>query len=188
MHLKRIMAGICIIMLFAASAAGACFFLRKGAQKAWETQEPVLKGVQDITVEAGEGLPDLKKGLKANRAVKDVTIDVSRVDTEAAGVYEIMYHYTGISGEKYEQKATCTVTDRKAPSPGGGEPAPGNLRAPEGRKSQPEEVKTGDIVQTAAYAALAVLSLGIAAWQLMQGWKCRPEKKREESRKWKAEP
>nr|WP_300823077.1 immunoglobulin-like domain-containing protein [uncultured Acetatifactor sp.] len=179
MHLKRIIAGFCVVMLFAASAAGACFFLRKGAQRALETQEPALGGIQDITVETGEGLPDLKKGLKANRAVKDVTVDVSQVDTETAGVYEIMYHYTGTSGKKYEQKATCTVTDKKAPPPGGGEPAPGTLKAFGERKPQPEEVKTGDVVQTAAYAALAVLSLGIAAWQFIQMQA--PEEKKEES-------
>ncbi len=88
-----------------------------------------------------------------------------------------MYHYTGTSGKKYEQKATCTVTDKKAPPPGGG--GAGALKAFGERKPQPEEVKTGDVVQTAAYAALAVLSLGIAAWQFIQMQA--PEEKKEES-------
>lgn len=172
MDMKKIMAGLLIIMLFAASAAGACFFLRKGAELSRESEKPVLEGIRDITVEAGEELPDLRKGLKANRAVKGVTVDASGVDTRAAGIYEILYYYTDASGKRYCRKASCTVTDNEDAPPEQEGQRPDGEKERKGEAAQ-EEVKTGDEIRVACYVMLAAFSLGMFAWGLRQRHLCR---------------
>ncbi len=155
MNLKKIISGCILMVLFAACAAGAFFFLRKGVD---ETKKPVLTGIEDFTIEEGEPLPDLSENLRGNQAVKQVKIDVSQVNTMQAGEYKVIYRYQSTSGENYKKEATCTVLPRKEEKK---EKEHQHKKSPAAEEPAAGAVKTGEAEGFLFYTVVGIVAFGI---------------------------
>lgn len=109
--MKKIIIGG-LVLVFVLCGIGSFFFLHKGSEtKEKEIATPKLYGVEDITVQKGEELPETIQNVSANAAVKDVMVDISRVNTAKAGTYPITYTYTDTKGKEHHQEVMCTVTE-----------------------------------------------------------------------------
>lgn len=109
--MKKITIGA-LAALFVICGIGAVLLLNKGNEaKRAEDHTPKIQGLKDITIQAGEKLPDTIKEISANAAVQDVTVDISRVDATKPGEYPITYIYADAEGKEYKKEITCTVAE-----------------------------------------------------------------------------
>lgn len=78
-----------------------------------DTEPPVIEGVQDITVVLGESV-SYKSGVtvtdNSGESIK-VSVDNSRVNLKAVGVYEVSYSATDSAGNSTIVRATVTVIE-----------------------------------------------------------------------------
>lgn len=83
--MKKIVIGV-LTVVFVICGIGAILLLNKGGGvKRAEENIPKIQGVKDISIQAGDSLPETIKEVKTNAAVKEVTIDISSVDTDKQG-------------------------------------------------------------------------------------------------------
>ena len=79
-----------------------------------DTEEPVLTGVQDITIYMGDTI-SYRKGVEAtDNCPKGLTLEVdnSAVDPATAGVYTVTYTATDLAGNQTVQEITVTIMKR----------------------------------------------------------------------------
>lgn len=82
-----------------------------------DTTPPVIHGVKDITIEQGES-PDLSEGIYATDNVSGnipVRIDISSLNVNTPGTYEISYTAEDDSGNKTTEKSNVTVSKKTSP-------------------------------------------------------------------------
>lgn len=103
MKKKRIM-GVCIIL-------GVMCCLSAGYLMFGEKQEKAGIQVEDISIAAGEELPDLVEDIGQTETVSSVMVDASGVDTGKPGEYPVTYYYADEAGNQYTKSVICTVTE-----------------------------------------------------------------------------
>lgn len=92
---------VCIILGVVCLGAAAYLLIRgTGADIA----------VQDITIKAGEEIPDLVENVGETKSVTNLMVDASEVDNSVPGTYPITYYYEDSAGNQHTKSVTCTVT------------------------------------------------------------------------------
>lgn len=158
--MKKIVIGV-LTVVFVICGIGAILLLNKGGGvKRAEENIPKIQGVKDISIQAGDSLPETIKEVKTNAAVKEVTIDISSVDTDKPGKYPITYIYVDQKGKVHKKEVTCTVTESvKNPE----EPILESVQLSEQKESESKQQAEAEPVQK---ETMPIPKTGDRDWQM----------------------
>ncbi len=158
--MKKIVIGV-LTVVFVICGIGAILLLNKGGGvKRAEENIPKIQGLKDISIQAGEKLPETIKEVKTNAAVKEVTIDISSVDTDKPGKYPITYIYVDQKGKVHKKEVKCTVTE---PVKNPEEPIRESVQTSEQKEPEPTQHVEAEPVQK---ETLPIPKTGDQDWQM----------------------
>lgn len=112
--------GIYRVTYTVTDAAGNEASERVNVTVAYETEAPVLSGVDDLEIGLGESLPDFLDGITAvDNFDGDITSDVevkhATIDTSVLGDHQVTYEISDAAGNLTTQTVTLRVVDNVAP-------------------------------------------------------------------------
>lgn len=168
--MKKLIMSVCLLLLCGICGAGAFFFLQKGETQHKQDKKPVpeLIGLEDIIIQEGESLPESLKDVQATETVKEVQVDVSKVQPDRAGTYPIVYTYIDTEGKKHKKEIQCVVEPKKKNVPESGTNVKKEENVPDsGTNIKKEELegqkppKTGDSMKLLIYTILGAISAAV---------------------------
>lgn len=172
---KKIILFLCILCSVLC-LCGAFLFLRAGTEKAKEVK-PDLVGLHDFSITQGEELPDLKEKIRATKTVKEVQIDVSKVDRKTPGTYPVTCSYRDTKGTVHKQTVQCTVTKKNGQekeaetkaeeTEHAGQDAEKSQTGSQTGKTPP--VRTGDAERITGWGMACMTSFYVICWMF---WMC----------------